>query len=100
MNKEKFEEAKQRLRSIFSKQGNYTWNGNKTEVDEIILAKFDDLIVDAAADLIDAYEEGEDQKSEMPCNCCKEEIDAQNAMSEMVDAVEAFITAVHKLANK
>ena len=96
MNKEKFEEAKSKLRLIFSKQGNYKWNGNKTEVDEAILETFDDLLVDAAADLVDAYEEGEG-KSEMPCNCCKEEDEVQDAVLDIVEAAEALMFVINKL---
>ena len=46
------------------------------------------------------------KKSEMACNCCGdcaeeiEEIDAQNKLLQVVEAVDAFTTAINKLANK
>ena len=52
------------------------------------------LIIAKAAELVKL---AEPKKSEMACNCCAEEIDA---MEEMERAVNIFINAANKLANK
>ena len=58
------------------------------------------LIIAKAAELVKL---AEPKKSEMACNCCgecAEEIDAQQKMLAVVEAVDAFTTAINKLANK
>ena len=59
-------------------------------VDDII-RHIDTLIIETAAQMDIAYEV---KKSEMPCNCCNEEI------VQVVDAVDNFVTAINKLANQ
>ena len=56
--------------------------------------KIDKLIAETATELVNL---AEPKKSEMPCNCCNEEIDA---MAEMEIAVDIFINAANKLANQ
>ena len=64
--------------------------------------KYDELLLKYATELVDAAND-KPKKSEMACNCCgecAEEIDAQQKMLAMVEAVDAFTTAMNKLANK
>ena len=55
--------------------------------------------METAAAMMFVYENAP-KKSEMACNCCAEEIDAQNKLLQVVEAVDAFTTAINKLANK
>ena len=61
--------------------------------------------METAAAMMFVYENAP-KKSEMACNCCGdcaeeiEEIDAQNKLLQVVEAVDAFTTAINKLANK
>ena len=94
MNKEKFQEIKQDLKHLLllAEQSNVSKRNRE---------KLDDLIVDTAAELIDVFVDL--QKSEMPCNCCRErdeKIDSRQKMLAAVEAVDAFITAINKLANQ
>ena len=57
---------------------------------------YDELLLKYATELVDAAND-KPKKSEMACNCCAEEIDA---MEEMERAVNIFINAANKLANK
>ena len=59
--------------------------------------KIDKLIAETATELVNL---AEPKKSELPCNCCNEEIDAQQKLMQVVDAVDNFITAINKLANQ
>ena len=67
MDKEKFEQAKIHLIKVLRKQGNYTYDptvdGKISDVDATILARFDDLIIDAARELVTVAD------AENPCNC-------------------------------
>ena len=69
---------------------------NKVETSEIE-EQAERLIIAKAAELVKL---AEPKKSEMACNCCAEEIDAQNKLLQVVEAVDAFTTAINKLANK
>ena len=53
--------------------------------------KIDKLIAETATELVNL---AEPKKSELPCNCCNEEI------VQVVDAVDNFVTAINKLANQ
>ena len=59
--------------------------------------KIDKLIAETATELVNL---AEPKKSELPCNCCNEEIDAQQKLMQVVDAVDNFITAINKLTNQ
>ena len=69
---------------------------NKVETSEIE-EQAERLIIAKAVELVKL---AEPKKSEMACNCCAEEIDAQNKLLQVVEAVDAFVTAINKLANK
>ena len=72
---------------------------NKVETSEVE-EQAERLIIAKAAELVKL---AEPKKSEMACNCCgdcAEEIDAQNKLLQVVEAVDAFTTAINKLANK
>ena len=98
MNKEKFTETRELINYLLKAQAQVIPSYGRGFTADFIQKKFDDFIIDAARDLIAVVDEG--KKSEMPCNCCKEELAAQEAMAEMVDAVDKFVTAINKLANK
>ena len=59
--------------------------------------KIDKLIAETATELVNLVEP---KKSELPCNCCNEEIDAQQKLMQVVEAVDNFTTAINKLANQ
>ena len=91
MNKEKFQEIKQDLKHLLLL-------AEQSNVSERNREKLDDLIVDTAAELIEVFVDL--QKSEMPCNCCRERDEEIDAMKEMNRGVDIFINAANKLANQ
>ena len=60
---------------------------------------YDELLLKYATELIDAAND-KPKKSEMVCNCCGECAEEIDAMKEMNRAVDMFINAANKLANK
>ena len=92
MDKEKFDEAKETLRKLFAIQQEHIRNtAVKTVAEKNIYNKLDGLIVEAAADLLDAYADKENalskpQKSEMLCNC------KPKTLPEIIDEAKAELT--------
>ena len=86
-----FQEVKQDLKHLLllAEQSNVSKRNRE---------KLDDLIVDTAAELIEVFVDL--QKSEMPCNCCRERDEEIDAMKEMNRGVDIFINVANKLANQ
>ena len=99
MNKEKFETAKEKLEKLLAiQQQHKDKTFNKTQADKAIYESLDGLIADAAADLLDAYKEGEDFKSEMPCDCAKCDSEEYDETERQVAKVfEDLITSLDKI---
>ena len=92
MDKEKIAECIAGLRTLIEDWVKVETSEIEEQAERLIIAK--------AAELVKL---AEPKKSEMACNCCAEcaeEIDAQQKMLAMVEAVDAFTTAINKLANK
>ena len=64
MNKQKFQEVKEDMRNLLR-------ISNDSDITKNNKDKIDNLIILTAAELIEVAHEGEDFKSEMPCNCAK-----------------------------
>ena len=96
MDKEKFDKANLKIRELVEL---VRIDSTITVIREDLCEKYDELLLKYATELVDAAND-KSKKSEMACNCCAEEIDAQQKMLAMVEAVDAFTTAINKLANK
>ena len=104
MDSEKILEARMKMQNLLFAQEELQELPQNGKVGEIV-RQIDELIMETAANMMLAYENAP-KKSEMACNCCGgcaeeiEEIDAQNKLLQVVEAVDAFTTAISKLANK
>lgn len=101
MDSEKILEARMKMQNLLFAQEELQDLPQNGKVGEIV-RQIDELIMETAANMMLAYENAP-KKSEMACNCCcdcAEEIDAQNKLLQVVEAVDAFTTAISKLANK
>ena len=93
MDTEKFDKADLKIRELVKL---VTIDSNIKLIREDLCEKYDELLLKYATELVDAAND-KPKKSEMACNCCAEEIDA---MEEMERAVNIFVNAANKLANK
>ena len=96
MDRQKFDKADLKIRELVKL---VTVDSSIKFIREDLCEKYDELLLKYATELIDAAND-KSKKSEMACNCCAEEIEAQQKMLAMVEAVDAFTTAINKLANK
>ena len=90
MDTEKIVNARRKIQILLNAQDELMDLQGELGVDDI-LRHIDTLIIETAAQMDIVYQV---KKSEMPCNCCNEEI------VQVVDAVDNFITAINKLANQ
>ena len=96
MDTEKIVNARRKIQILLNAQDELIDLQGELGVDDII-RHIDTLIIETAAQMDIVYQV---KKSEMPCNCCNEEIDAQQKLMQVVEAVDNFITAINKLANQ
>ena len=89
MDKEKIAECIAALRTLIEDWVKVETSEIEEQAERLIIAK--------AAELVKL---AEPKKSEMACNCCGECAEEIDAMKEMNRAVDMFINAANKLANK
>ena len=96
MDTEKFDKADLKIRELVRLVTIY---GDLKLIREDLCEKYDELLLKYATELVDAAND-KPKKSEMACNCCAECAEEIDAMEEMNRAVDIFINAANKLANK